>query len=199
MTHLFLGIDTETTGLPLWNDPSEDPRQPHLVQLALVMVNEARRELARVNVMVRPDGWTIPPEVTAIHGIDDATALACGIPEKSAALLYGRLAERADILIGHNVGFDLRIMRIALVRAGYAKETADALHARPKFDTCLEATNVVQAPPTERMLAKGMKGFKKPNLGEAMRAIFGEEMTEAHNAAADLDAAMRLFWHLRHD
>lgn len=31
--------DTETTGLPLFSQPSEDPRQPHIVQLAAIVVD----------------------------------------------------------------------------------------------------------------------------------------------------------------
>ena len=35
----LLMFDTETTGLPLWKDPSDHPDQPHLVQLALVALH----------------------------------------------------------------------------------------------------------------------------------------------------------------
>lgn len=34
-----LFFDTETTGLPLFEQPSEDPRQPHIVQLAACLVD----------------------------------------------------------------------------------------------------------------------------------------------------------------
>lgn len=37
MQNLGIFFDTETQGLPLWNDPSEDPRQPHIVQLAAAL------------------------------------------------------------------------------------------------------------------------------------------------------------------
>jgi len=35
---LAVFFDSETTGLPLFNEPSEDPRQPHIVQLAACLV-----------------------------------------------------------------------------------------------------------------------------------------------------------------
>lgn len=61
---MIIFYDTETTGLPLWREPSEHPDQPHIV------------EIASMNALIRPDGWTISPEAAAIHGISQERALA---------------------------------------------------------------------------------------------------------------------------
>lgn len=56
---MFLFFDTETTGL----------KSPHIVQLAALLTEEDGRECARLNVIIQPEGWTIPDEAAAVHGI----------------------------------------------------------------------------------------------------------------------------------
>jgi DNA polymerase-3 subunit epsilon len=41
-----LAFDTETTGIPDWKMPSESEYQPHLVQLAAILVDADTREKA---------------------------------------------------------------------------------------------------------------------------------------------------------
>ncbi|WP_182340872.1 hypothetical protein [Comamonas koreensis] len=61
---LALAYDTETTGLPLFKEPSEHPDQPHIVQLGAILVDlNTRTTIASMDVIIRPDGWTIPDEV----------------------------------------------------------------------------------------------------------------------------------------
>lgn len=80
-----LFFDTETSGLPRWKEPSESPDQPHIVQLAAELVDlETREVLESMDVIVKPDGWTISAEMTAIHSITQEHALEVGIPEKDA-------------------------------------------------------------------------------------------------------------------
>lgn len=38
-------MDCETTGLPLFKEPSEDPRQPHIVELAAMLIDGAHRAM----------------------------------------------------------------------------------------------------------------------------------------------------------
>jgi hypothetical protein len=79
-----LVFDTETTGLPLFEQPSDHPDQPHLVQLGALLVDlDTRRELASVDLIVRPDGWVIGEEVSKIHGITHELAMDVGVPEAS--------------------------------------------------------------------------------------------------------------------
>ena len=73
---LAIFYDTETSGLPLFKEPSEDPRQPHIVQLAACLVDlDTGQTVSSMDVIVRPNGWTIPDNVAAIHGITTERAM----------------------------------------------------------------------------------------------------------------------------
>ena len=75
MSLLFF-YDTETSGLPDWKSPSEAEHQPHIVQAAGAIVDsESRETIASVEWIAKPDGWVIPDEVAAIHGITTERAL----------------------------------------------------------------------------------------------------------------------------
>lgn len=195
---MILGLDTETTGLPDWQAPSEAEHQPHLVQLAMVLMEDDMRERASVSIIIRPEGWTIPPEVAAIHGVTQEIAEATGVPEKLATMLFVSMlyGSGARLVVGHNVSFDLRIMRIAMLRAGRAKEWLDAQQV-DSFCTMRAATPLVNLPPTERMVAAGFQKPKPPKLGECIRFFFDEDLAGAHDALVDVRACLRVYQHLQ--
>jgi DNA polymerase III epsilon subunit-like protein len=114
--NLLTPYDTETTGLPLFRDPSDDPRQPHLVDICILAYSPDGTLVDSFEAMVRPDGWVIPAEVTAIHDITNEMAMDMGIPESEALDGFMAIHERAGLRIAHNIAFDDRIMRIALSR-----------------------------------------------------------------------------------
>ena len=67
---LLFFYDTETTGIPNFKEPSEHPDQPHIVQIAAALVDdETRKTVSSINLIIKPDGWAIPEELTEIHGI----------------------------------------------------------------------------------------------------------------------------------
>ena len=185
--------DTETTGLPAYDTRSNDPAQPHLVQLALVLLDDAGREVEAVSVIVRPDGWTIPPEMTAIHGISHEQAVAEGIPERAAAMMFVAMQSVARLRVAHNETFDRRILRIAMTRAGIERDMIEAIEARASYCTCNAAKPIVNLPPSPRMLARGMKGPKSPKLAECYLHFFGEPLSGAHDALIDARACARLY------
>lgn len=194
---MFLIFDTETTGLPDWRNPSDAEHQPHLVQLAMVLLDADLQERASVSLMIKPEGWTIPEEVAKIHGITTDIATRFGVPERTAAKLYASMLYTTGAgVVGHNVKFDLRIMRIALLRAGYTKEQLDGREVEA-FCTMTKCTPILNLPPTDKMRAAGFNKPKTPNLGECIKHFFGEELEGAHDAMVDVRACMRLFRHLR--
>lgn len=189
--------DVETTGLPLFKERSHDPRQPHIVQLAMVTYNDDGTEQSARCVLIKPVGWVIPPDMTAIHGISQERAEAEGIPEDHAIALWVVAQARASLRVAHNSAFDTRLARIAMTRADYERDFIEAVETRASFCTCNSSKSIVNLPPTEKMVARGMNGPKSPSLAETMRYFFNEEIDGAHDALVDARCSGRIYWHLK--
>lgn len=193
--------DTETNGLPLWSDPSSDPssdpRQPHIVQLAAALVDlDTRATLASIDLTIKPDGWTIPDDIAAIHGITTEMAQDTGVPEAAAVQMLMELWNangKPRLRIGHNESFDMRIVRIALSRIT-GPEAADLWKAGQAACTQKLATPIVKAAPTEKMLAAGRNHTKTANLSEAYLFFTGKELVGAHSALADALACKEVYF-----
>ncbi|MDQ5904004.1 MAG: polymerase subunit epsilon [Pseudomonadota bacterium] len=197
---LALFYDTETQGLPDFKAPSEAPHQPHIVQLAALLVDfDTRQTISSMDVVIRPNGWTIPDEVAAVHGITTERAEAVGIEEVTALDMFMALwAGPGRLRIAHNEQFDARILRIALKRF-YDKPD----HVLPVSDTWKEgiadctaklATPICQIPPTAKMVKAGFNKFKTANLGDAYRHFTGKELENAHSAMADVLACRDVYF-----
>lgn len=199
----ILFYDFETEKLPLFSEPSSDPRQPHIVQLAAVLVDaETRDTLSSINLIAYPDGWEIPGESAAIHGITTEHARRVGVPEDFICAALIHLWDRKDggpksLRVGHNEQFDARIQRIALKRF-VGDAAADAWKAGEAECTARLAEPIMRMPPTQRMVAAGRgKQHKKPKLEEAFDHFVGYPMENAHDAMADVAACMAVYWKIK--
>lgn len=195
--NLLLAYDTETTGLPLFNEPSEDPRQPHIVQLGAALVDtDTWSTIASLDVIVRPDGWTIPDDVAAIHGITTEHAMDVGISERKALGLllemWGDALPEQRPRLGHNEGFDARIVRIGLMRFE-DEPLADKWKAGRAECTQVLATPILKLPPTAKMLRAGFRKHKSATLGEAYKYFTGRDLVGAHRAMVDVRACIDVF------
>lgn len=183
-TALF--YDSETTGIPLFKEPSEHPDQPHIVQLAACLVDlDTRKTIASMDVIVRPDGWVIPDEVAAIHGITTEHAMEVGIPEEMTIdMLMALWAQR--LRVGHNESFDARIVRIAQSRFGKSESELTEWKVGQAECTCWLAR-----PHTK------LEKNKLPKLGEAYQHFTGKPLENAHSAMADVLGCMAVYFALK--
>lgn len=186
---MFLVFDTETTGLPLWKEPSDHPDQPHIVDIACSLFDSTGLETDRFDAIVNP-GVEIPEEVARLHGITTELAQAEGIdPDYCLDRFLGMVA-RADVMVGHNVSFDVRMVRILAARLTGEKWT----NPLPEFCTMRRSTALCKIPHAR---PRHQNDWKWPNLSEATRHFFNEDHSGAHRARPDCDAAARIFFHLR--
>lgn len=162
----FVALDTETTGLSVWRDS--------VVSIAAVEVVDGHPAAAPlIDTHVRP-GRPIPAGATAIHGIADADVVAA--PPLSA--LWRQLNVLFDdaVIVGHDIGFDVAILKRE------ARRAALPWHAPSTLDT--------------RALSMALE----PRLAhldlEAVAVRFGVECGARHTALGDALTAARLFGRL---
>lgn len=189
-------FDTETTGLPHFKLPSEHPDQPHIVQLGACLVDvDTRKVLSTIDVICKPDGWLIPDEVSAIHGITTEMAGDLGVPESLAVeMLLDLVGDR--LRVAHNTPFDDRMVRIACLRH-FEPTQADAWGEGRYECTAMLATPIMKIPPTDRMKAAGFTKFKTPNLREAVLHFTGKPLENAHSALADVHGCMDVWFAIK--
>jgi DNA polymerase-3 subunit epsilon len=184
---VILIYDTETSDLPLWKEPSKDPRQPHICQIAAILCEEDGTKRASIDLTTRRPGWTCSEEALGVHGITDEVAERIGLHEDAVLATFILLVEKADHLVAFGERFDQRIIRIALKRFGEAARLPSEDWWKDRSRTCLLwKMNSI------------MRTGKTPKLEEAMAYLFpGEPMVAAHSAMGDCMAARRLYLELR--
>ena len=193
----ILVFDTETTGKPEYGQPSESDIQPHIDQIGAEVWDLDGEEIVdSLDVIVKPDGWIIPDEAIAVHGITNEYALEHGIPEKDAIQRLLDIRALSDnFRVGHNVNFDDRIIRIGLKRffddlsAEDGNQPSDHWKAGEKFCTMHTIQKAIKFAylPTIDTIVPGAKKGKPPKLEEAYRLMFPNSgsMKMAHNGRED--------------
>jgi DNA polymerase-3 subunit epsilon len=192
---MLLFYDFETTGFPLWKEPSDHKGQPHIVQIGALLVDERTREVvSSLDVIIHPTDWTISPEAAAIHGITQEMAFTLGVDEGTAVKLLHQMSLAAGSRGSFVQTFDARIMRIAMKRYIFPDAEIEAFAAAPAFCLAQMSKPYCAVPPSEKMLAAGQTHKKAPNLSEAYEILIGKKMVNAHKAMADATACMEVYF-----
>jgi DNA polymerase III epsilon subunit-like protein len=182
--HRVLLLDTETTGLPR-TQPNGTLIQPRIVTISwLLGIPDAQSERER-SYVVRPDGFTIPREATAIHGISTEYARATG---SSLQSVLQQLREDCDalhpqIVVAHNASFDLPIVAAEFRRLGISSPLAQL-----RSICTMRSTIALCRIPRQRGT-----GFKWPTLQELHVRLFARSFDGAHESAFDLRALFACF------
>lgn len=206
--------DAETTGIPKYKLPSSDPSQPRIIEIAAELCIESTGEtLARMDMLIRPEGWVIPKEVEDLTGITNEQVNAFGLYAQTAIGTFIQLWEMADTRCGHNESFDARMIRIELMRhvylnmrevfdktvgtAGAPIPFADHWKKAPAYCTKNSSASIVNLPPTAAMVAKGMTAPKSPTLGEAFKFFFGHAPEVSHRAGVDVTHTKEVYYAIK--
>jgi DNA polymerase III epsilon subunit-like protein len=178
-----LVIDTETTGLPEKGKGLNPETYPFIVQWSFVLVDTDTNHFQEHDYIMKVD---VPIPTTYIHGISEGRSEKCGFSFPDIFGIFDVCLQQADIVVGHNLEFDLNMIRVECMR-----------HAIP-FDDQAFFQYCTMKRSKERCNIISEKGFVKfPKLSELYHQLFGTTPEELHNSLTDVYACLRCFYMLQ--
>jgi len=195
-------FDTETTGLPQDYNAliTDSAKWPHIVQLSYIVYDTDTKEILDFTdriVYLDPAVVTISPESMAVHKITAERSQEEGKPIGEVLAEFMEALKDVDLVVGHNIGFDKRMIGVECNRNGiHADPFVNANQiALPDYCTMRETTARCQLPTLNKKT--GQTYWKWPKLSELHTHLFGSPPKGTHNAIADVMICLRCFIFLR--
>ena len=183
----FIIVDTEGSGLFDYKRPADDEGQPRMCSLALIYADAGLNVEREYHVFIRPDGWEIGAEASAINKLTNEYLNEHGIPIAEALNEYMSAIDNGRIFVSHNSQHDAKQLRAELRRAGMN----DRFEQTPTICTMRALTDICKIPPRS-----GRGGYKWPSLSEACVFFHLENMGD-HSAINDARACLELLRQLK--
>lgn len=204
-------FDTETTGLPKSKIISQDTldKWPHIVQFSFIIFDTDTNEfvLTKDFVIKMEAGIIISDESIALHGITNQISRNTGVDIQSALHLFFYYLRSVDLLVGHNVSFDINMIYIELLRIIYLKQYTEEhisaykcdLHFLTNFKniycTMQESIDLCAIKAKDKF---GREYNKFPKLSELHMHLFQTTPNGLHNSLIDILITLRCFMHLKY-
>jgi DNA polymerase III epsilon subunit-like protein len=181
---LSLIYDTETTGMYNFKGRPGDANQPEVLQLC-AKISQDGKIVSSINVFVRGEK-EIEEKAYEVHRISRDFANAVGISRRKMVLLFQDMAEQCDVLVGHNVGFDEKMLTSAMIKEG---GTGKIFQSKASYCTMHNSTDLCKIPSPKKP-----GSYKWPSLAEAYAILVDPRgFSNAHDAEADVLATHEVY------
>jgi DNA polymerase III subunit epsilon len=183
---MYLVFDTETSGLPLWDEEPFHPNQARIVQLGMILLDDHFNEMATFCALVRPSGWKIQEGAYNAHHISQQMCEEYGFDISNILTTFDTFAQMADIIISYNLKFDSFLM-----------DTEQSLKNTGlpfKYDWQHQGFCAMLAATAPCGLKQANGKSKWPKLQEAYKMLCCRDMpANAHNALVDCRATIEVY------
>jgi DNA polymerase III epsilon subunit-like protein len=208
----ILVFDTETTGLPQTKfiSPSTLHQWPYIVQFSYIIYDTSLNDIIQTKdyIVKLQEGILIPEESYKIHGISNEISQQNGIPINDILSEFFYFLRGVDVLIGHNIEFDINMIKIELLRIinknyltqEQVKFYKYELHFLTNFKNiyCTLKESIVFC--NIQLTSKNGKSYLKyPKLIELHEKLFNKSPSNLHNSFNDILVTLRCFMKLKHN
>lgn len=169
-------LDTETTDKPpkIALLPGTVEMWPFMVQFSFVCMDTKTYKYTAYDYVIKTDADI---ENDHIHGITKSMNTKIGYAFKDIYEIYKICLESADMVIGHNLSFDLHMIRAECYRNGL-------VYCPPRITYCTMMTT---------RYVCNLKNHKWPTLNELHVALFHEDAENLHNSLRDCIVCLRCY------
>lgn len=213
-------FDTETTGLPKTKLLTKEVLHllPFIVQLSYVIFNTVtnRIEVIQDHIINIPLDIQISPESTNIHGITKEITLSKGKALKDILFQFIEDYESCDLLVGHNLSFDVNMLKMETMRLIqtslyfeklYLEEFLEKLIMESNNNSNSNSSNTKHYCTMKKTITycdikvidkKGKEYIKFPKLSELHKKMFGYIPKNLHNSLHDVLVCLRCFYQIEY-
>lgn len=186
-------FDTETSNLPEKNASIYDyAKWPYILQLSFILYDTVNLKATTIHdyIIKIPDDVEISEESVKIHGITRSLCKRKGVSIKIALEEFQDYLEKADVVIGHNIDFDKKMIMVETLRNKMTNKFIS--YGVPKSEYCTMKNNTGLCN-IIREDKNGEKYFKYPTLTELYVRLFDEMPKNMHNSMADVLICLRCY------
>jgi DNA polymerase III epsilon subunit-like protein len=198
----LLVFDTETSGLPEEKGQSlyATHKWPYIMQLSYIFYDTSNNEIIELydSFIKLNNNTIISDDSVAIHNITREMCNNSGQPIKTVLTSFINALMSADVIIGHNIQFDINIIRVECIRNNIKfnfnmnKENKPIIH----YCTMKKGKNITNI---ELTSIHGTKYIKNPKLIELYKHYFNEEVNGLHNSLTDVLVCFRCYYIMEHN
>lgn len=208
----LLVFDTETTGLPQSKHINQFTlhQWPYIVQFSYIIYDTSLNNIieAKDYIVKIPESISIPEETIKFHGISNEISQNSGVPIYEILNEFSEHLKNVDKLIGHNIQFDLNMVKVELLRLINANSLVGKKLKQCKYDfhhlnnypnvscTLKESVKFCNI----QLLDKNGKPYLKyPKLAELHEKLFDNVPNNLHNSFNDVLVTLRCFVKLNYN
>lgn len=191
----ILVFDTETTGIIKKSASLEE--NPYILQFSYCVYDLKRQMIEKIfNSYIRVDpSVVISKEITNINGCTRELCDA-GMPIQDALISFYTDLSSCNILVAHNITFDMEMIQLEFRRHGPELATIC-----PDYANCLSKNNVCTMRTSTnicRLPGRTGKSYKWPTLLELHVHLFQTKPENLHNSMVDILVCLRCYLKIKH-
>jgi DNA polymerase-3 subunit epsilon len=179
---------------------------PHIVQLSYIIYETDLNDIVEAYdyIIKTKEEINIPEDSIKFHGITNEISQSKGNNLNKVLQEFFINLQNIDVLVGHNVSFDINMIKVELLRIIYSSNETKTykynLHLLTNFkNICCTLRESISICNIQSFTKTGKSFLKYPKLIELHQKLFESTPNHLHNSFNDILITLRCYMMLKHN